>query len=332
MSDYYNLLGVPRQASPDQVRLAFRRLAKRHHPDAHPHLSASERAEMNVRFVQLAQAYETLSDPARRRAYNRDLRLQDSLAEQSTGRAARAAETQHDSHQRQHDQRRRAQERAAEDRQQADEFRRREHERHTSRAWETSTQGKRRAAADAASARDFAKDSKGGARLQDMVRDVDELLARLGVESGKSAEAVWDALMLWARRMFLDVAQVGEAAKRVEAERQARKKPGHGSGHAAHSAPGAQAGQQPSAEAMDGGQPASGRQSKPHAAHASQVPSSADLDRHLEELELQRDLEDLKEEVHEQIRTTGRTRRPPTLDEDLAELKATVVTTPKKKK
>ena len=72
--DYYNLLGVKRTARPEEIRTAFRRLAKRAHPDAHPHLTGEEKMAMHRQFIQLAHAYETLSDPGRRTAYDRDRR------------------------------------------------------------------------------------------------------------------------------------------------------------------------------------------------------------------------------------------------------------------
>ncbi|HUJ76590.1 MAG TPA: DnaJ domain-containing protein [bacterium] len=71
MSDHYNLLGVGPQASAAEIRGAFRRLAKLCHPDTHPRLPPSQQAELNQRFILLAQAYAVLSDPARRQAYDR---------------------------------------------------------------------------------------------------------------------------------------------------------------------------------------------------------------------------------------------------------------------
>lgn len=72
--DYYNLLGVRPTARHEDIRAAFRRQAKSAHPDAHPHLGEAEKAEMQRRFIRLAQAYETLTHPERRRDYDRKLR------------------------------------------------------------------------------------------------------------------------------------------------------------------------------------------------------------------------------------------------------------------
>jgi curved DNA-binding protein CbpA len=62
--DYYRLLGVPRDASTLEIRRAYRRLARQHHPDQNPHPDSPER------FGVLADAYAALSDPARRARYD----------------------------------------------------------------------------------------------------------------------------------------------------------------------------------------------------------------------------------------------------------------------
>ncbi len=62
--DCYSILGVPRTAGPEEIRAAYRRLARLYHPD----LNSSGQAE--ARMQQINEAYATLSDPDRRRRYD----------------------------------------------------------------------------------------------------------------------------------------------------------------------------------------------------------------------------------------------------------------------
>ncbi|MRG61563.1 molecular chaperone DnaJ [Agromyces sp. CFH 90414] len=64
MADHYEVLGVSRDATPDEIKKAYRRLARELHPDVNPGTEASER------FKEVTHAYDVLSDPKQRQQYD----------------------------------------------------------------------------------------------------------------------------------------------------------------------------------------------------------------------------------------------------------------------
>ena len=63
--DYYELLGVPRKATAKDIRSAFRKLARKYHPDLNPGDKSAEE-----KFKQLQEAYDVLSDSKKRQMYD----------------------------------------------------------------------------------------------------------------------------------------------------------------------------------------------------------------------------------------------------------------------
>jgi hypothetical protein len=70
--DPYEVLGVPRGATADEVRRAYLALARRHHPDAHAEGGPGARAGAERRMQEVNAAWAVLGDPARRAAHDRD--------------------------------------------------------------------------------------------------------------------------------------------------------------------------------------------------------------------------------------------------------------------
>ena len=67
--DFYAILGIPQDATPDEIRNVYRRLAFQLHPDLNPD------PESQIKFQEVIEAYTVLSDPDRRAVY--DLRFYD---------------------------------------------------------------------------------------------------------------------------------------------------------------------------------------------------------------------------------------------------------------
>lgn len=66
--DYYEVLGVSREASPEEIKRAYRKGALKHHPD---NVKGEKKAEAEKAFKELAEAYEVLSDSVKRQRYDR---------------------------------------------------------------------------------------------------------------------------------------------------------------------------------------------------------------------------------------------------------------------
>lgn len=63
--DYYKILGVEKTSSEKEIKTAYRKLAKKYHPDLN-----KEDPKAKDKFIKLQEAYETLKDPKKRKVYN----------------------------------------------------------------------------------------------------------------------------------------------------------------------------------------------------------------------------------------------------------------------
>lgn len=68
--DYYSLLELNKQASADEIKSAYRRLAKKYHPDVYASSGDKDKKDAEEKFKEIKHAYEVLSDPQKRAAYD----------------------------------------------------------------------------------------------------------------------------------------------------------------------------------------------------------------------------------------------------------------------
>jgi len=68
--DYYEILGISRGISPDEIQKAYRKLARQYHPDRHQKKSPQERKKSEEKFKEIGEAYEVLKDPKKRERYD----------------------------------------------------------------------------------------------------------------------------------------------------------------------------------------------------------------------------------------------------------------------
>ena len=90
-ADYYDILGLTRHASTADIKSAYYHLAKKYHPDRHQRETADLRPKLDRLFALITQAYDTLSQPAERAAYDERIRGRSGSLASTPSRVAAAS-------------------------------------------------------------------------------------------------------------------------------------------------------------------------------------------------------------------------------------------------
>ena len=67
---YYDILELQKNASVDEIKQAYRKLAKKYHPDLYTHASEAEKKKAEAKIKEINQAYSVLSDPQKKKVYD----------------------------------------------------------------------------------------------------------------------------------------------------------------------------------------------------------------------------------------------------------------------
>lgn len=75
--DYYKILGVPKSATEDEIKKAYRKRALVHHPDRHANATEAEKKEQEKKFKEVGEAYTVLSDANKKSRYDNGCDIED---------------------------------------------------------------------------------------------------------------------------------------------------------------------------------------------------------------------------------------------------------------